>query len=90
MPLFGLLLSVLFVLCHGAPTITYQVTVRDFLPIWCLSEVEFLALDINDPDIDEDNYDNQRGVGVCPYADYLASQEISGHPDFHRPVSTMS
>ena len=59
---------------------------------------DFLALDIADPEetptrflktnlLTNETFSYYRGPKGCPYQSYIDRGEISGHPDFHRPVS---
>ena len=84
----------------GSDPIIYQVTVRDFLPIWCMPFAEFQAADIADVfvsgqgvnsgnNLRDATFANNQGSGVCPYGTFITSGEISGHPDFNRPVSIL-
>lgn len=96
------LLAGLLVVCSGCGSdpIVYQVTIRDFLPIWCMPFAEFQSYGITDvlaPNSDigggnvlrDSSFAQNQGSGVCPYSSYISSGEISGHPDFNRPVSIL-
>lgn len=86
--LIGMALAALLTLsegCGSSPVI-YQVTVRDFLPIWCMPEVEANSLGLGDGE--SFNFKaGQRLGSFCPYQSYIDSGEVSGHPDFNRPVT---
>lgn len=83
----------------GSESIIYQITVRDFLPLWCMRRADFESLNITDPlppgstfdrnlVLTSDKFDAFQGDGVCPYQSYIDAGEISGHPDFNRVVSS--
>ena len=78
--------------CANEPSV-YLVTIRDFLPIWCMPVQEFMDLGIDDPDTEDphslrlETYKKFQKDALCPYQDYINRGELSGHPDFNRPVS---
>lgn len=71
---------------HAVSEIVYRVTVRDFLPAWCLNSTQYAALNIVDPILTSQPDDGP--LGNCPYAAFRQRGEVLGHPDFQRnPVS---
>ena len=72
----------------GLSELTYSVTVRDFLPAFCLTREQLADLGIVDPifKVPEGGL-----LEDCPYKAFRERGEVLGHPDFMRnPVTCPS